>query len=73
MKKMKTTVLSKLSKTIPTRILCENSSFRRKYSEKMSRRRIDMNKISLFINKKEGCNSSSRSLNYLDKEHNTGW
>jgi len=53
--------------------LCEKSSFKRKYSEKMSRRRIDMNTISLFINKKEGCKSSSRSLNKLDKEHNTGW
>jgi hypothetical protein len=73
MKKMKTTVLSKLSKTIPTRILWEKSSFKRKYSEKMSRRRIDINTISLFINKKEGCKSSSRSLNKLDKEHNTGW
>jgi len=38
---------------MPTRILCENSSFKSKYSETMSRTRINMNMVSLFINKRK--------------------
>jgi hypothetical protein len=34
-------------------MLLENSSFNRKYSERISRRSIDMNTISFFINKKK--------------------
>jgi hypothetical protein len=34
-------------------MLWENSSFNRKYSERMSRRSIDINTISFFINKKK--------------------
>jgi hypothetical protein len=44
-----------------TRILWDKSSFKRKYSETMSSRRIIINTVSFFIIKKKGC-IGSRSL-----------
>jgi hypothetical protein len=71
---MKTTVLNRLSKTILTRILPESSSLRRKYSETMSKRRINMNTVNFFINKKERLRDPAAvPLAINVSGYNTGW
>lgn len=60
---MKTTVLSRLKATIPTRMLRENSSLISRYSEAMSTKRININTVSFFITKRR-LRSSSRPLEF---------
>jgi hypothetical protein len=59
---IKITVLSKLSRTIPTRTLRENNSFKRKYSEIIRSRRINIKAVSFFITKKNGCDPAAVPL-----------
>jgi hypothetical protein len=59
---MKITVLSKLNSNMPIRMLRENNSFNKKYSETISRSRINMKTVSFFINKKKGCDPAAVPL-----------
>jgi hypothetical protein len=69
---MKITVLSRLNRTIPMRIFLENNSFKRKYSETMSNRRINMKMVSFFINKRKAAKPAAVPSAFRCQGYNTG-
>lgn len=56
---MKMMEASKLNIRMLRRMLRENNSLRKKYSDTMSSRRITMKMVSFFINKKKGCDPAA--------------